>query len=114
MTPAEKQAAAQRFRESTTMDVLVAEMDGQVVGFLTLSFVSALSGLRALIDDLAVDPAYRRQGVGAALVEAAMQRADRRGATHLLVDTSRAGLAAQDFYQACGFEVGGIAPLRIR
>jgi len=102
MTPAKKQAAAQRFRESMTMDVLVAEMD------------SALSGLRALIDDLAVDPTYRRQGIGAALVEAAMQRADRRGATHLLVDTSRAGPAAQDFYQACGFEVGGIAPLRIR
>jgi 8-oxo-dGTP diphosphatase len=114
LSPAEMRAAAQRLRESMAMDVLVAEMNGQVVGFLTLSFVSALSGLRALIDDLAVDPEYRRQGIGAALVEAAMQRADRRGATHLLVDTSRAGPAAADFYQACGFEAGGIAPLRIR
>ncbi len=112
--PAEIQAAAQRFRESLAMDVLVAEMDGQVVGFLALSFISALSGLRALIDDLAVDPAYRRQGIGAALVEAAIQRADRRGATHLLVDTSRGDPAARDFYQVCGFEAGGIAPLRIR
>jgi len=114
LSPAAKQAAAQRFRENLTMDVLVAELDGRVVGFLTLSFVSALSGLRALIDDLAVDPDYRRQGVGAALIEAAMQRADRRGATHLLVDTSRAGPGARDFYHACGFEAGGIAPLRIR
>jgi GNAT superfamily N-acetyltransferase len=108
------QAAAQRFRESLTMDVLVAEVDGEVVGFLVLSFVPALSGLRALLDDLAVDPAYRRQGIGAALVEAAIQRASRHGATHLLVDTSRGDPIARDFYQACGFEAGGVAPLRIR
>lgn len=114
MSPAEREAASQRFRESLAMDVLVAEVDGEVVGFLVLTFVRALSGLRALIDDQAVDPAYRRQGIGAALVEAAIKRANRRGATHLLVDTSRGDAAARDFYQACGFEAGGIAPLRIR
>ena len=114
MGSAEMQSAAQRFRESLAMDVLVAEVDERVVGFLALSFASALSGLRALIDDLAVDPAYRRQGIGAALVEAAIQRADRRGATNLLVDTSRGDAAARDFYQACGFEAEGVAPLRIR
>lgn len=113
-TPADKQAAAQRFRESLAIDVLVAEVDGSVVGFLVLAFVPTLSGFRALIDDQAVDPDYRRQGLGAALVEAAMQRASRRGATHLLVDTSRGDQAAREFYQACGFEAGGIAPLRIR
>ncbi len=110
----ERQAAAQRFRESLAIDVLVAEVDGDVVGLLVLAFVPTLSGLRALIDDQAVDPGYRRQGLGAALVEAAMQRASRRGATHLLVDTSRGDQAAREFYQACGFEAGGIAPLRIR
>jgi ADP-ribose pyrophosphatase YjhB (NUDIX family)/GNAT superfamily N-acetyltransferase len=114
MTPAEKQAAAQRFRESLAIDVLVAEVDGEVVGFLVLAFVPALSGLRALIDDQAVDPDYRRQGLGAALVEAAIQRASRRGATHLLVDTSRGDPSVRDFYTACGFETEGIAPLRIR
>jgi 8-oxo-dGTP diphosphatase len=106
--------AAQRFRESLSMDVLVAEADGQVVGFLALSFIPVLSGLRALVDDLAVDPAYRRQGIGAALVEAAIRRADRRGATHLLVDTSRGDVAARAFYRACGFEDGVIAPLWIQ
>jgi 8-oxo-dGTP diphosphatase len=114
MGPAEVQAAAQRFRESLAMDVLVAEVDGQVVGFLALSFIPVLSGLRALADDLAVDPTCRRQGIGMALVEAAIQRADRRGATHLFMDTSRGDAAARDFYHASGFEAGGIAPLRIR
>lgn len=107
-------AALQRFRERAAMDVLVAETQGQVVGFLTLSFAPTLSGLRALLADMVVDPAYRRQGIGAALLEAAVQRAARRGATHLLVDTSQADEAAQEFYRACGFEAGGVTPLRIR
>jgi len=114
MTPEQRVAAAQRFRESPALDVLVAEADGEVVGFLALTFMPGLMGIRALLGEMAVDPAYRRQGIGAALVEAAVQRADRRGATHLLVDTSRGDPAARDFYQACGFEAGGIAPLRIR
>ena len=112
--PRELADAAQRFRERLTIDVLVAEMDSQVVGFVALSFVPTLTGLRALINDLAVAPAYRRQGIGAALLEAAIQRTDRRGATHLLVDTSRGDAAAQEFYQACGFEPRGVTPLRIR
>ena len=114
MGPVEMAAAAQRFHESLAMDVLVAEADEQVVGFLALSFIPVLSGLSALVGDLAVDPACRRQGIGMALVEAAIQRANRRGAANLLVDTSRAGPAARDFYHACGFEAGGISPLRIR
>ena len=107
-------AASLRFRENTALDVLVAEWNGEVVGFLVLSFISALTGLRAWLDDLAVDPAHRRQGVGQALVEAAIQRASRRGATHLFLDTSRGDQNARDFYRACGFEEGGVAPLHIR
>ena len=114
MTPEDLRAAAQRFRESPAMDVLVAEADGKVVGFLAVSYMPGLTRLRALIGEMAVDPAYRRQGIGASLVEAAIQRATRRGATHLLVDTSRGDAAAQEFYQACGFEMGGVAALRIR
>jgi ADP-ribose pyrophosphatase YjhB (NUDIX family)/ribosomal protein S18 acetylase RimI-like enzyme len=114
MSPDEIQSAAQRFRESLGMRVLVAEASGKVVGFLVLSFSPALSGLRALIDSIAVDPGYRRRGIGGALVEAAIQQADRRGATHLLVDTSQGDASARDFYRACGFEAGDIAPLRFR
>jgi 8-oxo-dGTP diphosphatase len=114
LSPTEMQTAARRFRESLALDVLVAEVRGKVVGFVALSFIPVLSGLRALINDLAVDPAYRRRGIGAALVEAAVQRADQRGATHLLVDTSRGDPTARDFYRICGFEDGIIAPLRIQ
>ncbi len=115
MLPEEERAAALRFRESPALEVLVAEAEtGEVVGFLALSYMPGLTRLRALIGEMAVDPAYRRKGIGASLVEAAIQQALRRGATHLLVDTSRGDEAAREFYHACGFEAGGIAPLRIR
>ena len=111
---AQSQAVARRFQERLAMDVLVAEVDGMAVGFVAVSFVTTLSGVRALINDMAVDPAYRRRGIGAALLEAGMQRADRRGATHLMVDTSRGDDATREFYQACGLETRGVALVRIR
>ncbi len=114
LTLKELHAAQVRFRESTALDVLVAEYQGKLVGFLVLSYVSALTGLRAWIDDIAVDPGHRRQGIGRALVEAAIQRASRRGATHLFMDTSRGNPDAQQFYRACGFAEDGVAPLHIR
>ena len=107
-------AAQLRFRESTSLDVLVAEFQGDIIGFLVLSYVSALTGIRAWIDDIAVDPTRRRQGIGQSLVEAAIQRASRRGVTHLFMDTSRGNPDAQSFYKACGFEQDGVAPLHIR
>lgn len=113
-TGAGRERARQRFREKLGFDVLVAEVDGCVVGYLVLSFISALSGLRAWIDDVAVEPACQRQGLGAALVEAAIQQANLRGASHLFVHTSRGNAGAREFYRACGFDEDGVAPLRIR
>lgn len=108
------QSVQLRFRESTSLEVLIAELNNQEVGFLVLSFVSALTGLRAWIDDLAVDPVFRRKGIGQALVEAGIRRASERGATHLFLDTSRGNPDARDFYSACGFDPNGVTPIRIR
>jgi ADP-ribose pyrophosphatase YjhB (NUDIX family)/GNAT superfamily N-acetyltransferase len=107
-------AAQLRFRENTSIDVLVADQKGKIIGLLVLSYVSALTGIRAWIDDIAVDPQFRRQGIGQLLVEAAIQRASHRGATHLYMDTSRGSPDASEFYRSCGFEEDGVAPLHIR
>jgi ADP-ribose pyrophosphatase YjhB (NUDIX family)/ribosomal protein S18 acetylase RimI-like enzyme len=107
------EAVVQRFREMIGLEVLVAEADGQVVGFVALSFSSTLTGPKAWIDDIAVEPGYRRQGIGAALLEAAVRRARQRDCAYLLVNTAKGNPPAQAFYRACGFEKGGIAPLRI-
>jgi ADP-ribose pyrophosphatase YjhB (NUDIX family)/GNAT superfamily N-acetyltransferase len=110
----DREGARRRFREKLGFEVLVAELNEVVVGYLVLSFLPALSGLRAWIDDVVVDPAHQRQGLGAALVEAAIQQADLRGATHLFVYTRRGSSGAREFYKACGFDEDGVAPLHIR
>lgn len=89
-------------------------MSDKIVGFTVLSIVPAITGLRAWVDDLAVAPEERRRGIGQMLVEAAIQWASRRGATHLFLDINRGNSDAQDFYQACGFDKDGMAPLHIR
>jgi mycothiol synthase len=49
-------------------DVRVAELDGRVVGFAQSEWVDTRDGLREYRSGGAVDPAYRRRGIGGALL----------------------------------------------
>ena len=58
--------------------LLLAELDGQLVGFLQLTFIPGLTYTgrsRAQVEGVRVSKAVRRQGVGQALVNEAIQRA---------------------------------------
>jgi GNAT superfamily N-acetyltransferase len=81
--------------------VLVAEDEaGEIVGFCTayLDLESVRSGLRCWVEDLAVHPARRSQGLGSHLLGAAQAWARRRGATHLELATATERADAQRFY----------------
>lgn len=56
---------------------------------------------------LAVLPGLRRQGLGRALLEAAMAEAARRGATVMTLEVSVDNLAAQTLYRQAGFAAVG-------
>lgn len=82
--------------------MLVAEAQaGELVGLVTayLDLNSIRFGPRCWIEDLAVDPARRSEGIGAALLEAAKVWASEHGATHLELDTGLAREDAQRFYE---------------
>jgi len=81
--------------------VLVAEANGRPIGLCTayLDLNSVRFGPRCWVEDLAVDPAHRSQGVGAALLEEARSWAHGAGATHLELDTAEARADAQRFYE---------------
>jgi ribosomal protein S18 acetylase RimI-like enzyme len=61
---------------------LLVARDGadRIVGSLTLAVFPIPTGIRAIIEDVVVDSAARGQGVGAALVKAAIERATESGA----------------------------------
>jgi GNAT superfamily N-acetyltransferase len=89
--------------EAGTSAVLVAEDDaGGLVGLISayLDLHSIRFGLRCWVEDLAVDPSRRSEGIGRALLEAAMDWARDRGATHLELDTGLAREDARRFYES--------------
>jgi ribosomal protein S18 acetylase RimI-like enzyme len=55
-------------------DITIAELDGQVVGVASREVVDTTDGLREYRLDGEVDPAFRRRGIGTALLEDGMRR----------------------------------------
>src|SRR5947207_13490448 len=81
--------------------VLVAEHRGELLGLCTayLDLNSVRFGPRCWVEDLAVSPEHRSEGVGGDLLDAAEAWARERGATHFELDTGLAREDAQRFYE---------------
>ena len=82
-------------------EVLVADEVDELVGLCTvyLDLHSVRFGPRAWVEDLAVHPERRSQGIGKALLDAAKDWARVRGATHLELNSSFARQDARRFYE---------------
>ena len=92
--------------ESHDACVLVADDNGTLVGICTAyqDIHSVRFGYRAWVEDLAVDPDRRSEGIGKALLDAAKGWAKERGATHLELDSAVARADAHRFYRREGSE----------
>jgi ribosomal-protein-alanine N-acetyltransferase len=83
---------------------LVAEAEGTVVGYLMAwSVVEILHVL-----NIAADPAWRRRGVGRALLLAAADEARAAGLERVTLEVRRTNRAARDFYLRFGFVETGV------
>jgi GNAT superfamily N-acetyltransferase len=80
------------------------EMAGLITGYLDIH--SVRFGYRCWVEDFAVDPDRRSQGIGKALLEAMRGWARERGATHLELDSADARLDAHRFYEREGADPG--------
>lgn len=85
---------------------LVAECDGEVAGYL----MAWRSGDELHILNVAVDPARRRRGVGAALLTAALAAARRGGLTEVTLEVRVANRPALALYHSYGFRDVGLRP----
>lgn len=83
--------------------LLVARVDGEIVGTLTLVAFPVPTGLRAWIEDVVVDEAARGHGVGAALTQAAVRLARTDGARTVDLTSRPSRAAANRLYERLGF-----------
>lgn len=92
---------------------LLAEVDGQVVGTASVYFeVGAYTDLCGEFGRLAVDPAYRSEGVGSALMKARLEFAEKR--LHFgLAECRTAHPYAQRISHKFGFQPIGFLPQKV-
>lgn len=96
-------------------ELIVAELDGQVVGTLQLTFLPSLSyqgRTRAQVESVRVQQRFRSQSIGAVMMEWAIERARQRGC-HLMQLTSHDSRKdAHRFYERLGFKKSHIGMKR--
>lgn len=93
--------------DSPCITLLVARAPdeaGPIAGSLTLAMFRIPTGLRAWIEDVVVDNAYRGQGIGEALTREALKVAQAAGATTVDLTSRPSREAANRLYQRVGFE----------
>ena len=102
--PERARAAIAQAIEDQESTVLIAEHRGDLIGICTayLDMNSVRFGPRCWVEDLAVSPDHRSQGVGKALLDAAKDWARQRGAFHLELDSGDARPDAHRFYEREG------------
>ena len=88
---------------------LVAEVDNRVVGFVfgragEMEF--GLPGTIAWIETIGVDPAYRRQGVAAKLIEQFTSSAEDHGIQTIFTLVSKSNTEMEHFFARLGFTQG--------
>ncbi len=93
-----------------TRTVLVAEIDGHIAGSVQLSTETPPNQPhRADVTKLLVHPAFRRRGIGRALMLALEDEARARGRSLITLDTTTGG-AAEPLYAGLGYVTVGVIP----
>lgn len=88
-------------------ELIVAEIDGEIVGTLQITFTPSISlqgGKRATVESVRVDAEQRGQGLGKELMLWAIERAKSEGCYILQLTTNSERTDAHRFYENLGFE----------
>jgi ribosomal protein S18 acetylase RimI-like enzyme len=86
--------------------LVVGELNGEVVATFQLSFLPGLSrkgSWRAQIEAVRVSEVLRGQGVGALMIQWAIDQARERGCSLVQLTTDKSRAAAHRFYERLGF-----------
>src|SRR5581483_877538 len=96
--------------------VYVARDGRKVVAMSSLLFTvsTAEGGKAALFEDLVVRPDYRKQGIGAKLLEYVIGQAREQGVMRLTLLTDMQNEQAQVLYRRLGFVGSPMKPMRLK
>jgi ribosomal protein S18 acetylase RimI-like enzyme len=100
-------SAFEQIEEDPNHELIIAERGGEVIGTLHLMFLPSISfqgGLRAQIESVHVDKRFQSQGIGSAMMEWTLERAQQRGAHVVQLTTHKTRLDAHRFYERLGFK----------
>lgn len=103
--PGARTFLAERFEQRQSTIFLALDETGTALGFAQLypSFTSTRMQRIFILNDLYVAPEGRKQGVGKALLAAAVDYGRAQGAARLALSTAVDNLAAQSVYEANGW-----------
>jgi ribosomal protein S18 acetylase RimI-like enzyme len=96
-------AALDRIVSSPAVTLLVARTDGKISGTLTLVMFPIPTGMRAWIEDVVVDEAAGRKGIGTELSREALRIAQQAGARTVDLTSRPSRVAAGRLYERIGF-----------
>lgn len=98
-------AALKTLVEWEGIRLLVARVDGRIMGALTLVMFPIPTGVRAWIEDVVVDQTVRGRGVRGALTQEAVRLARADGARTVDLTSRPSREAANRLYERLGFEL---------
>ena len=103
-TPWSRDSFRQELERNVAARYLVAEMDGQVIGYAGAWIILDESH----ITNIAIEESRRGLGYGRALTTALMQYLSNLGAAYATLEVRRSNLRAQNLYKSLGFVELGV------
>ncbi len=110
--PASYQQAFEAINSDPNHELIVAELDGEIIGTLHLMFLPSLSyqgGLRAQVESVRVDKKFQNQKIGSQMMAHAIRRAKIRGAHLMQLTTHQTRTDAHRFYERLGFKASHLS-----
>ncbi|MFZ6873365.1 GNAT family N-acetyltransferase [Undibacterium sp. Di27W] len=105
--PSDQQFAAfiPRLLASQDASFFLAYIADEALGYILLRYRDSMwvNGKEATVEDLFVDPAKRKNGIGRALVAHALAHAEASGCVAACLDTNEFNLASTRIYRDLGF-----------
>jgi GNAT superfamily N-acetyltransferase len=99
-------SAFEQIDKDSNHELIVAELNGEIIGTLQLMFLPSISfqgGLRAQVESVRVDKKYRGRGIGSELMKWTIERVKEHGAHVVQLTTHRSRDDAHRFYDRLGF-----------